>query len=328
MRILHITVSVLLGLSLPSWAQLTAADCQPQAQGSAELKEIRPRYYTVTGTLGGFDPCHSSVEFKRPNSAQPAPLVLAVHGGGGIKDVHNISRALGNAGFATLIFDAYTMQGLPSRESVFWARSLTNESRQRMIWATALGAYQWAITRTDIDASRIYLYGISNGATMVANLAAVVSPAHVKGAIAEGLTPIGLGLPNTLQVPLLAIFGKLDDFGSTNPSIMRWDLTEPCRFNIQAPSLPAGTSQTCSRTAPSGTMPSALQWLESVRSQGSVVQIEYIEQVAHCGFCMPLRLGRATWANGQTMGASLGASDAGRQALLQSMREFMQRNGL
>ena len=59
-------------------------------------------------------------------------------------------------GMATLAFDAYAMQGLTGRTSLFWARSVTNEARQRMTYTPALAAHRWAIQRTDIDTKRIY----------------------------------------------------------------------------------------------------------------------------------------------------------------------------
>jgi hypothetical protein len=72
-----------------------------------------------------------------------------------------------------------------------------------MLLTMAWAAYQWTITRTDIDARRICFFGVSNGAAMV-------DPAHVRGIIAKGITPIGLGLPDQTRVPLMLFIGKND----------------------------------------------------------------------------------------------------------------------
>jgi pimeloyl-ACP methyl ester carboxylesterase len=315
--------------SMVAWTglmQVAAAttDCQPEAIGKAELREIRSNYYTISGDLGGFDPCHQSVEWKLPPGTSNPPLVISVHGGGGIWDVRKISEAWLKAGYASLIFDSYTMQGLAPHKPSFWARSLTNEARQRMIWATALGAYRWAIQRSDIDTRRVYIYGISNGAAVVANLAAIVNPENVPGVIVEGLTPVGVGLPDKIQTRLLAVFGKLDDFGSSNSSVMRWDIRERCFFNVRAPGLPLGTSEVCSRTRnKDDLMGSASEWLKTARANGGNVEVAYVENVAHCGFCRPLNIRKMTWANGKTMGASLGATEEGRIALMNVMSNFM-----
>jgi hypothetical protein len=124
--------------------------------------------------------------------------MISVHGGGGINDVRASDQAFHGKGMATLVFDAYEMQGFTGRSSGFWALQVSNEARQRMLLSTAWAAYQWAITRPDIDARRIYFFGISNGAAVVANLAAMVDPAHVRGIIAEtGIPPELLSLEIT-----------------------------------------------------------------------------------------------------------------------------------
>ena len=227
-------------------AQVGPQDCRPEQKGDAALVDIRPQYFTVSGKLAGFDPCHASVKFRRPPGATPAPLMISLHGGGGIKDVLASDQAFRDKGMATLVFDAYEMQGFTGRTSGFWALQVSNEARQRMLLSTAWAAYQWAITRTDIDTRRIYFFGVSNGAAVAANLAAMVDTAHVRGIIAEGITPIGLGLPDKTRVPLMLAFGRLDNFGAAQDDMWRWRLTAPCRLNISFELSPPGTSQRCS----------------------------------------------------------------------------------
>ena len=236
--------------------------------------------------------------------------MISVHGGGGINDVLKSDDAFFQHGMATLAFDAYAMQGLTGRSSLFWARSVTNEARQRMIYTTALAAYRWAKQRTDIDTRRIYLFGISNGAAVVANLAGLVDPLHVKGVIAEGVTPIGLGLPDEIKVPVQLVFGKLDDFGNLDPKGNRWTLSDDCSLNIQFLNVPAGSALFCNRTHPGKRIPNALEWVSRVQKNGGQIEVLYIEDMAHNAYAGPLVRRTATWGNGQTLGASLGATDA------------------
>lgn len=319
MGILGVCFSVL------AWAQ-APLDCQPLARGAMNLVALRPDFYTVSGALGAFDPCEASVRFRVPAGSAKPPLMISVHGGGGIHDVLKSDEAFYQAGMATLAFDAYAMQGLPGRSSLFWARSVTNEARQRMIYTTALAAYRWAIQRADIDAQRIYLFGISNGAAVVANLADAVDPLHVKGVIAEGVTPIGLGLPDRIRVPVLLAFGKQDDFGNPDPQGNRWTLSDDCRVNIRFEGVPPGSAQNCNRNSPSGRTPNALEWVETVRKGGGSVELLYVDGMAHSAFFGPLTRTRATWGNGQTLGASLGATDTARTLFFKAMLDFIERH--
>lgn len=319
-------LAYLLLLGNIAWAQ-PAVTCLPHEVGQAELRTIRENFFSVTGQLGGFDPCDRSVRFRIPEGISKPPLMISVHGGGGISDVINSNEVFHKQGFATLAFDAYSMQGIKGRDSRFWAFSVSNEARQRMIYATALAAYRWALQRKDIDTSRIYLFGISNGATVVANLAGVVSPEHVKGIIAEGITPIGIGLPDEIKVPVLLAFGNLDNFGNQDPNGKRWALTGPCSQNILFPEAPVGSSKFCSRqTVSGGQTPSPLQWAESVKKSGGKIEIAYFDNMAHAAFLRPLSLGQNTWSNGETYGSSTGASDAARAEFLKAMLEFIDRN--
>ena len=290
------------------------------------LVPVRPGFHTVQGRMGGFDPCEPLVRFRLPEGVVRPALMISVHGGGGINDVLHSDQAFFQRGFATLVFDAYAMQGIPGRDSLFWARSVTNEARQRMLYTTALEAYRWAIDRTDIDTSRIYLFGISNGAAVVVNLAGTVDPAHVKGVIAEGLTPIGLGLPDRVTVPVMLAFGKLDDFGNPDPNGVRWTLSDDCRLNIQFPGVPQGSARNCHQGTPGRRIPNALEWSEAVTKRGGLVEVAYFDDMAHNAYFGPLMRRQASWGNGQTLGASLGATDAARERFFLSMLDFIARH--
>ncbi len=320
----------LVALCLPALALAQpAVTCLPQERGAMELAPLSPGMHTVNGRLGGFDPCEPSVKFRlppvRPDGARP-PLMISVHGGGGIGDVLKSDEAFFQKGMATLAFDAYAMQGNPGRTSLFWARSVTNEARQRMIYTTALAAYRWALQRTDIDTRRIYLFGISNGAAVVANLAAVVDPAHVKGVISEGVTPIGLGLPDEIRVPVLLAFGKLDDFGNPDPQGVRWTLSDDCRANMQFPGVPPGSARTCNASTPGRRIPTPLDWVETVRKRGGQIEVQYFDDMAHNAYYGPLIRTRATWGSGRTFGASLGATEAARGVFMNAMLDFIARH--
>lgn len=299
--------------------------CLPQERGALELVARRPGFFTVSGRMGGFDPCETAVKFRIPAGKSKPPLMISVHGGGGINDVLKSDEAFFEHGMATLAFDAYAMQGLPGRNSLFWARSVTNEARQRMIYTTALAAYRWAIQRTDIDAHRIYFFGISNGAAVVANLAATMDPARVKGVIAEGVTPIGLGLPDEIRVPIQLVFGKLDDYGNLDPKGNRWTLSDDCRLNIQFPSVPPGSSQNCNQNTPGKRIPNVLEWVSAVQKRGGLIEVLYFDDMAHNAYFGPLVRRNATWGSGQTMGASLGATDAARTEFFKAMANFIDR---
>ena len=174
------------------------------------LVEVARGVHTVTGPLRPFDPTHPSVDLRLPAGVAKPPLLILVHGGGGARDQANAMALFHAQGVAVLGFDAYRLAGL-ERDWRFWVRNVTYEARQRMIYAAALGAYRWATTLDSVDTARIHIHGLSNGADVVANLAAVVSPAHVRMVFAEGLAGAGLGLPDRLTVPLRAVFGRLDN---------------------------------------------------------------------------------------------------------------------
>jgi dienelactone hydrolase len=301
-------------------------DCLPQERGSLELRAIQPNFFTVSGRFGGFDPCESSVKFRTPKDSKNSPVIISVHGGGGIGDVLRSDEEFHKRGFATLAFDAYSMQGIGGRDAGFWARSVTNEARQRMIFTTALAAYKWVVQRSDVDTRRVYLFGISNGAAVVANLAALVDPAHVKGVIAEGITPIGLGLPDRINVPVLVVFGNLDNFGNPDSSGKRWTLTDDCRLNIQFKDVPTGTSRYCNQnSSPGARIPTSMSWIEAIKKGGGTLEDAFIDDMAHSAFWGPLTMRKQTWTNGQTLDASLGATDAAKEKLMRLMLDFIDR---
>lgn len=51
----------------------------------------------------------------------------------------------------------------------------------------------------------------------------------------------------------------------------------------------------------------------------------YFEDMAHNAYYGPLVRRTATWGNGQTMGASLGATDEARTKFFKAMIDFIER---
>ena len=130
-RVLTTLLLAVFGL-MPAYAQIGSADCRPDQQGQAQLQSLRPGLHTVQGPRAGFDPCQASVRFRLPPGSAQAPLMISLHGGGGIKDVLASDQAFFEHGMATLTFDAYDMNRFTGRGSLFWARQVSNEARQRM----------------------------------------------------------------------------------------------------------------------------------------------------------------------------------------------------
>lgn len=149
----------------------------------------------VEGEVNDFDFCHSSVRFDLPSGNSKPPLVILVHGGGGLSRAEEEARVFSSMGFATLMFDAYKMNDI-YKPLLFMSSSMSLFSKQQMLYKVTLGAYNWAIKNEKIDINKILFYGLSNGATTVVNIAAAVDPKHVKGVFAEGMVGAGLGLPD------------------------------------------------------------------------------------------------------------------------------------
>lgn len=291
-------------------------ECKPETHGSAEIKPWRHEIVTVTGKLSGFDPCNKSVEYNVPKSTIKPPLMIYVHGGGGKGDGRNIIKEFYARGMATLIFDAYVMNGF-EQGYMFWGVKATNEARQRMIYKVALEAYHWALTQPDIDTNRIYIYGLSNGAAVAINLAAVVDPKHVKAVFAEGTPGQGIGLPDKVQVPIKAIYGELDNYGSTSERNWQWNRTEACNFNKTDELTPKGNAQRCFFSTQS-----PADWMREQEAKGTDIDTWVYKNAAHWIF-YPNGLNKNTisYASGSIRYAWVGAdSDVQLKLILDVMK--------
>lgn len=265
-----------------------ASDCKPAPEGVAQLVVIREKFHSVRGSLAEFDPCHRSVELSMPSKlfgpkvdGKP-PLVLIAHGGGGLGRLEkNTAIALNRQGFATLVFDAYQMNGF-YQGYPFFGSQVTNDARQRMIYKASLGALQWAAKHQEIDSRRIFLQGVSNGGSVVLNLAAVADPEVVKGVFAEGSPQAGIGFPDKLQVPVRMVNGKLDNYGGLKQDDWMWARKAPCKFIGRYSLAPVGTAENCSRsTNPELFSLSPLEWSAEQKNKGSDIELWFYEQAAH-----------------------------------------------
>jgi poly(3-hydroxybutyrate) depolymerase len=288
------------------------------AAARPQLIEIAPGIHTVRGPLPPFDPRHPSVDLRLPAGVAKPPLLILVHGGSGARDQARAMALFHAEGIAVLGFDAYRVAGL-ERDPGFWLRNVNYEARQRMIYAAALGAYRWATTLDSVDTSRIYVHGVSNGADVVANLAAVVSPSHVRIVFAEGLAGAGLGLPDRLNVPLRAVFGRLDNFAGASPTDWRWARQVPCRLNMAGFDGPPGNAARCNAAMnATNSTESPEQWVARQRQAGADIDIWFYEDAAHGILAGPLRIQTIDWP-GRTAPANVGATEAARQKLLRDM---------
>lgn len=263
-------------------------DCRPAPSDVARLVEIRPGFHRVDGPLAEFDPCHRSVQLSMPGFfadrlGDKPPLMIIAHGGNGPGGAEReMVRRMNSHGVATLVFDAYEMNGFQYRGTSLFLTGTSNESRQRMIFKATLGAYEWAIRQDAIDSSRVFIHGLSNGGSVALNMAAVVDPAHVRAVFAEGPSPTGIGMPDRLTVPVKLVFGRLDNYGGRTEDDWMYTRTELCALNRVSPLAAPGTAQRCSLFAnPTDLTPSPQTWGETLRAQGQPIEFWFYDEAAH-----------------------------------------------
>lgn len=309
----------------------SANDCNPAPKDVAELVEIRPNYHTVRGLLAEFDPCHKSVELSMPGGlfgtkreGKP-PLVIIVHGGAGLGNTeNNMARALNRRGFATLVFDAYQMNNFYQGMSLFLT-GMTNGGRQRMIYKATYGAYIWALKRQEIDNTRIYFHGVSNGASALLNIAGAVDPKHVKGVFAEGPSPAGIGMPNRLKVPLRMIFGKLDNYGGKAEDDWMWQRIESCITLEHYRLAPPGTAETCNFQVNSkNNSITPFQWYETQKAIGADIAVWFYEDAAHGIMAGPIDRGIRMYGGTVKRWGWTGASGNATEKLVSDIEKFIE----
>jgi dienelactone hydrolase len=296
-----------------AWAQ---TDCSPSNPEDTKVVDRGP-VKTVTGPLANFDPCHKSVRFETPSffakkRGDKPPLVLIAHGGGGLGGYEReFAKLMNQQGFATLIFDAFEMNGLvPQSDLLLYYMS--NGGRQRMIYKATLGAYRWALKSDKVDAVAI-------------NMAAAVDGANVRGVIAEGGPSAGIGFPDDIKVPLLLIYGLADNYGGVQQDDLMHLRAMPCSYNDNYQLAPAGFTQTCSRMSnPTNPMPSPQIWYERIKAKGQEIRLELVDGGGHGMMFADFVSSSRQLGGGRWFYRSHGASADTRQKLQKLTIDFIE----
>jgi dienelactone hydrolase len=311
-----------------------ATECVPYSKSSHQLVELRPGFHTVTGEVAKFDPCHETVKLSTPGlfaekiSDRP-PAFIIVHGGGGLgKAELALANALNSNGIATLVFDAFQMNGYSRKEGfTLFLTGMSNEARQRMIYSAAIGAYEWLSKKDEVDTTRIFIHGLSNGGSVVANMAGAVSPKHVRAIFPEGASPEGLGFPSDITVPIKMIYGRLDNYAGGAENDWMFSRRRSCNRNIAFDLAPQGTSKTCSNKAnPENLMISAEMWVADLKRTGRDIDIWFYDNAAHGIMAGPMDRGVRVYGKGPSAKKSWGwtgsDSDA-KEKLIADLKAFV-----
>ncbi len=315
-----------------SWAQ---KECVTNPPNVANLVEIRPGFHRVMGPLALFNPCHSSVELSMPGFfsdklAEKPPLMIIAHGGNGPGSAEKeMVRRMNSKGVATLLFDAYNMNGFEYRGTHLFLTGTSNESRQRMILKATVGAYQWAKTLSQVDTSRIFIHGLSNGGSVALNMAALVEPEHVRAVFAEGAPPTGIGMPDKIKVPLYMVFGRIDNYGGKTENDWMYTRTDPCSFNQISPQAATGTAHRCNVHVNRDKMTISPQtWAEELKATGQPIEFWFYENAAHGLLAGHIDRGMRTYGTGPNASVRygwIGASpDAANQFVTDLMKVIME----
>jgi dienelactone hydrolase len=319
--------SICVILPQASWAQ---QDCVKNPPNVADLVETRPGFHRVAGPLAEFNPCHSSVELSMPGFfadklADKPPLMIIAHGGNGPGSAEKeMVRRMNSHGVATLLYDAYNMNGFEYRGTNLFLTGASNESRQRMILKATVGAYQWAKKLKQVDTSRIFIHGLSNGGSVALNMAALSEPEHVRAVFAEGATPTGIGMPDKIKVPLYMVFGKIDNYGGKKEDDWMYTRTDPCAFNQVSPLTAVGTASRCnSRVNPEKMTISPQVWGEELKAAGQPIDFWFYENAAHGLLAGFIDRGMRTYGSGPSASVRYGWIGANTDAANQFVKDLM-----
>jgi len=312
---------ILLFFTLPFYSAAQSCEKLPPSANPPKLVSLG-NYSIVEGDVNDFDFCHSSVRFAMPWGVTKPPLVILVHGGGGLsRGEIELGRIFLSMGFATLMFDAYKMNDI-DKPPLFMSSSVSLFSKQQMLYKITLGAYKWAIKNEKVNLNKIFFYGLSNGATTVANIAAAVDPLHVKAVFAEGMVGAGLGMPDNLKVPLRLIYGKLDNFGMPNPSDSMWLRQERCRAN-RVFEQPQGTAASCNQEVNRELFDiRPIDWYQMQVEKNADIKIWWLEESAHGIFLG--QLNKTTMVSGgRTVFTWTGGPTSDRDKLISQIKNYV-----
>jgi dienelactone hydrolase len=322
-KIMHKTLIIGLLISIFISTNLSAAEPLECLQGAKAPEVIKndKGFYTLKGKPLKFDPCHSSVRFKVPTSSTKPPLFIFVHGAGGFRDTMRLFNIFYENGFAVLGYDAFEPNGI----SINMNSSVSNSQRQEMIFSATVGAMEWALKQKEIDTKRIYLYGISNGATVVVNLAAMFDKNQIKAVFSEAPAHAGMGMPDDIKVPLVLIFGKEDTYGTpaSNPEL-RWLAHGPCKLNVYIPGSPKGNSFNCNANSSANLNgENHLAWYEKQKNKNKDIQIWFYDDAAHGIFNGELRQQTRSTPDGGKFNAPEGSKIEVKAKYLNDLFEYI-----
>ena len=309
-----------------AWAQ---GPCVP---GSSENTKVvaSGSIKTVEGILADFDPCHRSVQLSMPlifakKRGEKPPVVIIAHGGGGVGSYEReFSKLMNRSGFATLLYDAFEMNGLTSGSDLVLYQ-MRNSARQRMIYKATLGAYLWILKNEKIDSSIIFLQGLSNGGSVAINMAASTDGKNLKGVIAEGAPAAGIGFPNDINVPLLLLYGSADVYGGTRPDDFMHLRGNACLQNEFYELAPKGFSESCNRNLNStDSMPNPMAWFEKIKSKGGNIKLELVDGGGHGMMFDNFSASVRPLGGGRSFYISWGAGSDARKSLEKRVIDFLE----
>lgn len=318
--IIGVLISIFFSKNLTATEPL---ECLKDAK-APEVIQNEKGFYILKGKPLNFDPCHSSVRFKVPSSNAKPPLFIFVHGAGGFHDNMRALNLFYENGFAVLGYDAFEPNGISKNMN----SSIGNSQRQEMIFAATVGAMEWALKQKNIDTKRIYLYGISNGATVVVNLAAMYDKTKIKAVFSEAPAHAGMGMPDDIKVPLVLIFGKEDTYGTpVNNTGLRWLHNGPCRLNVSIPEAPKGNSFNCNvNSSPHMNGESHLAWYEKQKNKKKDIQMWLYDDAAHGIFNSELRQQTRSTPDGGRFNAPEGAKSDVKVKYLNDLLAYINSN--
>ncbi len=176
----------------------------------------------------GKDHCHAWLYLPSLSSSKPPPVIVMAHGLGGIKKLRldAFAERFCAAGYACLVFD-YRYFG----ESEGEPRELLSIKRQLEDWQAAI---VYASTLSEVDGTRIAIWGTSFGGGHVIATAAVTS--SVVAAIAQ--CPFTDGFASARCIPFRVTIGL--SIASIRDQIARVLGHRPIRVNVAAPSGEVG----------------------------------------------------------------------------------------
>lgn len=313
-------------LASNAWGQSQCVPSLPENIKIVDSGNIK----TVEGPLADFDPCHGSVQLSMPSifakkRADKPPLVIIAHGGAGVGFYEReFAKLMNQNGFATLLYDAFEMNGLRSGSDLVLYQ-MRNSARQRMIYKATLGAYQWVLKNDKVDVGTMFVQGLSNGGSVAINMAASTDGKNLKGVIAEGSPAAGIGFPNDIHVPLLMIYGSADVYGGNRADDFMHLRGNACLQNDFYELAPKGFAEACHRNANStNLMPTPLAWYEQIKSKGRDIKFELVEGGGHGMMFDSYSSSVRPLGGGRSMYMSRGASGDARTRLEKRVIAFLE----